>query len=198
MGFTVGALESFSRMIMGMLTQDAMPVALEAIPSDQLRAKLVPRVHSPTRADLFLTPYWALFVHDGHGVISPQLATFLVYYRDRSDDPRRPGGLTPDRLANERRLTAREFANGVAENSRRFQNNPGGGRSQFMIVVKDAAGGPARTGSAQGVPFFESVLMSFFEENAEDAIYDALDRFVLREFADEAPDGTERPIKFEF
>lgn len=198
MGFTPSLIEAFLRTLMGRLVQDAMPVALEAIPSEQLRAKLVPRVHSPTRADLFLTPYWSLFLHDGHGVISPQGATFLVYYRNREDDPRRPGGKTPDRLADEKRLTAQQFAEGFAENRRRRQLNPGGGSHQFMIVVQDTSGRPANTGPARGIPFFEHTLMAFFEDHAEDTIYDLLNRFILREFADEAPDRTERPIRFEF
>ncbi len=197
MGFTSNTLEAFARSLMDRLVGDAMPVALEAIPSDQLRAKLVARVHSPTRADLFLTPYWSLFVHDGHGVISPRSATFLVYYRDRSDDPRRPGGQTPDRLVDERRLTASEFADGIAENRRRRQLNPAGGKNQFMLVIQDASGRPANTGPARGTPFFEAVLMANFEEHAEDTIYDALDAFILRELADEAPDRTEPTIRFE-
>lgn len=195
MGFTPNVIQSFLRLAMGELATDAQAHALTVIPSEQLKEKLRPRVHSPTEADLFLTPYWALFVHDGHGTIAPTRARFLVYYADKADDPRRPGGQTPDRLADERRLTAREFQQGLAENRRRQQTNPAGGPNQFMIVVRDKFGQPQHTGPVPGVPFFE-VLMAPFEHDAEGKLYGLLDDFVLREMREEFEEGTQRPIKF--
>lgn len=197
MGFTPDTLERFSRQLVNSLVREATPVALSVIPSEQLREKLTPRVHSPTAGDLFLTPYWALFVHDGHGVIAPTRAKFLVYYADRQDDPRRPGGQSPDRLVDERRLTKREFTSGLAENRRRQQTNPSGGPNQFMIVVSNADGSPGKSGPARGTPFFET-LMAPFEDSAEDLIYNHLEAYVLRQLFDEDAPGERKPIIFEF
>jgi hypothetical protein len=197
-GFTPTVLKEFARSLVARLVSDAFPVALEAIPSQQLKEKLERRIHTPLSGDLFLTPYWAIFVHDGHSAIGPVTARFLVYYVDRADDPRRPGGKSPDRLSDERRLTKSEFEFGLAENRRLAQINPGGGANQFMIVVRDQLGRPRRTGPVDSRPFFESAAMAAFEDSAEDTVYEEFERFVLRELANESPAGTERPIRLRF
>lgn len=181
--FTPSRIEEFAFEVMDRLTREAVPHALSVIPSEQLKAKLQPRVLTHTTGDLFITSYWALFVHDGHGEIRPSRARFLVYYVNRDDDPRRPGGQAPDRAADERRLTRSEFAFGIAENRRRQQTNPSGGPNQFMIVVRNDDGTPGTTGPAAGVPFFET-LMEPFEREAEDLLYDLLEEFVLSELDD--------------
>ena len=175
--FSPLTLQRFSRNLIEKLLTAAEPVALAAIPSEQLKEQLRPRIHNRFSGDLFITSYWAIFVHDGHGPISPVRARFLVYYRDRANDPRRPDGRTPDRLSEERRLTRSEFQHGIAENRRLRQLNPGAGPSQFMLIVKDKDGRPMSSGPAKAQPFFETGMLPF-ENIAEDLIYTELDRFV--------------------
>ena len=188
--FTPQNIQAFSERLIDRLLTNAMPQALSVIPSRQLREKLVPRRHSPLTGDLFISSYWALFIEDGTRTIAPVKARFLVYYRDRDDDPRRPGGETPDRAADERRLTKAEFDAGIAENRRRAQLNPGGGPQQFMIVVANKDGGPGTTAGRPGVHFFEQ-LMKPFEDFAENIIYDEFEAFVLANLED---DLKNRPI----
>lgn len=67
-------------------------------------------------AKITIPHFWAVFVHDGRNrPILPKNAMVLVWYKNKADDPRFPGGSTPKRASQIRKLTRREFIRGLRQ-----------------------------------------------------------------------------------
>lgn len=60
---------------------------------------------APKRGRLFITHYWALYIHDGRGPFGPRNSQNLVWFRDPKQDPRLINGETPARASKLRHLT---------------------------------------------------------------------------------------------
>lgn len=115
----------------------------KAIGSRTLRAAIRLIINeSEERADLFIPHYWAIYYHDGRGSVSPVNARKLVFFDDPNDDPRIRGG-RPVRESDVRRLTKRQYEEGLRRNRERAAR---GGRP-FMYVVDSV-------GPSQPRPFF--------------------------------------------
>jgi len=102
-------------------------------------------------AGIYIPHFWAVFVHDGRGPITPKEAKVLVWFRDREEDPRLQGGITPERAYRIPRLkmTPEEFKraratgqiivakrSGPVAGNPFFSNSPGGGMHGFGRQVR--------------------------------------------------------------
>lgn len=178
MSFDVSGIDAYKFALMNQLADAAFVVAKPIIPSRTLSAALTKQVdirgRKILRASLFIPHFWAVMVHDGHGAFGPRSARFLVYFHDEADDPRKP---TPERAADVRRLTKGEFREGLAENKRLFNTNPGGGAYQHMVVVKDPTGRPGHVGPVVAKPFFLEGMKPF-EARVDQIIRTSFDAFV--------------------
>jgi hypothetical protein len=178
--FTLEDFDYFADDLMQDVVNLAYQTAYPNIPSRTLRDAMTKQVRI-TRAGytgaLYIPHFWALFVHDGRGGFGPQRATFLVYFVNDADDPRKP---TPERAKDQRRLTKAEFQAGLGENRRLEQLNPAGGPMQHMIVVKDPFGDPARVGRAEGTPFFSPDYMQPFLTQVDNLVFEKFDAFIRR------------------
>jgi hypothetical protein len=77
--------------------------------------------------------YWAVYLHDGHQGFEPTFAKKLVFFSDPNDDPRIapiPGGY-PTRFSDSKRLTAKQYAEGLRKNRERARQ----GGTPFMYVL---------------------------------------------------------------
>lgn len=139
------------------------------IPSKTLREGLKVFIDRNRDAVLRIPHYWAVFVHDGRGVVRPVRARWLVWFQNPADDPRTDFGRKyPIRKEDVRRLTKAQWEAGLAENARRRA----AGAEPFMIVTK--VSGPVRAR-----PFFDQGLQTFPEEG-EEIIAEELEKFVLK------------------
>lgn len=86
------------------------------IPSRQLTAALEAIELSNSAGVLHIPHYWAAYVHDGRPPVTPQTATFLVWFRNPHNDPRYKGGKYPVYKSDIRRLTEAEFKKWVLVN----------------------------------------------------------------------------------
>lgn len=102
---------------------------------------------------LYIPHYWALYLHDGRGPVSPRFKKFLVYYRNPRDDPRLADGY-PVRASQHKRLSENDFKEGLRKNRRNYQL----GIPPFMYVVKDDRGRPRSTGPAAGYHWFDQSM----------------------------------------
>ncbi len=156
--------------VLGRLVRRAMRLVRPKIPSATLRSMLQGLVVNG-RGILFLPHYWAVYVHDGRGVVTPKRAKWLVWFPEIQNDPRVAGGADyPVRVNQIRRLTRAQWLAGLAENRRRRA----AGLEPYMVVSK-------RSGPARGVPFFEMLRL---EPEAADIVEPELDRLMAR-LADE-------------
>jgi len=103
-----------------------------------------------SRGFLYIDPYWAIYFHDGRRAINREKGqSSLIWYRDKTLDPRLNSGKTPNRASNLRHLTSSELREAIAEGRviirrkvRRvlptpfFDNDAGGG----MVGFKAEAG----------------------------------------------------------
>ena len=180
MTFSTDGIVLFKLELLDKLLTAADHVIRPLIPSRRLRPRLqkVFDLKQTRRAKggLFLSPFWAVMLHDGHRAFGPKTAKFLVYFTDEDDDPRKP---TPDRAADVRRLTKDEFNNGMARNRELESLNPGGGSMQHMIVVKTPGGRPARIGASPPAPFFSEGGKAF-EAQADDIVFAEFNAFVKK------------------
>ncbi len=163
----------FQEAILDALGAMALVMARKAIPSQTLKDALVFEKITLSKARLFIPHYWAIYQHDGRGVVLPRRATVLVYYADPADDPRLVDGY-PVRLSDIRRLSFADWAEGWRRNREMEKSNPGGGPMQFMIV-RDASG---PTSPMKSYPFF-TVGMQGMPDEARLVI----DRAIRIEFA---------------
>ncbi len=178
MTFSTDGIVLFKLELLDKLLTAADHVIRPQIPSRRLRPRLtkVFDVSQTRRAKggLFLSPFWAVMLHDGHRAFGPKRAKFLVYYVNESDDPRKP---TPDRASDVRRLSKDEFNDGMQRNRELETFNPSGGSMQHMIVVKTPGGRPARIGASPPAPFFSEGGKAF-EAQADDIVFAEFDAFV--------------------
>lgn len=110
-----------------------------SIGSKTLRAAITLIVdESEQRADLFIPHYWAIWYHDGRGAVHPRSARKLVFFDNPHDDPRLKGGRRPVTESQVRRLTRRQYEEGLRVNRERAKR----GQRPFMFVVDSV--GPSR------------------------------------------------------
>jgi hypothetical protein len=124
---------------------------------------------SEARATLFVPQYWAVFYHDGHGVISPRRARKLVFFDNPNDDPRLFGGKSPERARDLRRLTEAQYREGL----RRNRERQAAGRRPFMYVVD-------RVGPSAPRPFFDDLAKGAANRGGP-VILRAFERELLRQ-----------------
>ncbi len=179
MSFRAPAIADFRVDLMFELLTEARTVIRPAIPSKRLARRLAIRIKARgLKGDLFLPQFWAVIHHDGRRGFGPRGAKFLVYFVNPDNDPRNP---TPDRAANQRKLTRGEFQTALAKNDSLERSNPGGGPFQHMIIVKTPDGDPARVGPARGSFFFQGTAARRFEASVDRIVLRELDAFVSRE-----------------
>jgi hypothetical protein len=180
MTFSQDGLTLFKFDLLDKLLTAADQVIRPQIPSRRLRPRLQ-KVFDLSKArrargGLFLSPFWAVMLHDGHRAFGPKNAKFLVYFVNEHDDPRKP---TPDRLAEVRRLTKDEFIAGMDRNRELAAVNPGGGPMQHMIVVKTQTGRPGRVGASPATNFFSEGGKAF-EAQVDSIVFKELDAFIRK------------------
>lgn len=140
-----------------------------SVGSKTLRAALVLIVdESKQRADLFIPHYWAVWYHDGRGVVRPKTARKLVFFDNANDDPRLRNG-RPVKESQVKRLTRAQYQEGLRRNRERAQR---GGRP-FMYVVDSV--GPSRPR-----PFFDR-LAEGAARRADQDVLRTFERELLRE-----------------
>jgi hypothetical protein len=111
---------------------------------------------SSSRGRIYIPHYWARFVHDGRGPVSPKTKKVLIWYRNPSQDPRLKGskGRSPERFSSRPRLNiskaelrkgiksgkiiARLYA-GPMTGRPFFGNQPGEGMYGFKAEVSQIA-----------------------------------------------------------
>lgn len=176
MAFTQQTIDFFKIQLMDKLLSAADRVIRPQIQSQTLRRAMtqVIDISNRTKGGLVIEHFWALFYHDGTRRYGPVNAKFLVYFVNEADDPRKP---TPPRASQVRRLTRAEFRSGLQRNNELFNLNPAGGTMQFMVIVRNAVGGPGQVGPLPPHPFF-SEGGKLFEDNVDDIVFAEFDRFV--------------------
>lgn len=158
------------RLILEELGQQELARVRDRIGSRALRAALRLIVNeSEERADLFIPHYWAVWYHDGRGRVEPVTAQKLVFFDNPSDDPRIPGRRYPEREAQVRRLTKRQYEQGLRINAERAAR----GQRPFMFVVDSV-------GPAGPHPFFR-LLERGAASRADQIVPRIFERELLRE-----------------
>lgn len=99
--------DEFIEKVTARIAQEAYDYAKPGIPSQTLRNDLTIVQPDKNHASIFLTYYWALYVHDGR---LPFTKTYVMrWFRDPQNDPRLVGGVTPARKADQLYLTTAEI-----------------------------------------------------------------------------------------
>lgn len=136
--------ELFKLRVLELIAQTAVRRARTRIKSQTLKEALAFEIQSSERAVVFVPHYWAIYHHDGRGVV-PRRALppgrYLVWYKDPSQDPRIAGG-HPERASDIRRLSRAEFQRDLLAGK--------------LVVTK-------RSGPAAGNPFFSEGLAGLDE-----------------------------------
>jgi len=154
------------RRILEALGEQELARARRLIGSRTLRAAIRLIIdESQQRADLFIPHYWAIWYHDGRGRVSPVSARKLVFFDNKNDDPRIPGGRLPVTEAQVSRLTRDQYREGLRINQERASR----GQRPFMFVVDSV--GPSRPR-----PFFREL---------EQGAAERADAIVFKVFEDE-------------
>ena len=121
------------------------------------------------RADLFIPHYWAIWYHDGRGRVSPVNARKLVFFDNKNNDPRIPGGRLPVTEAQVRRLTRNQYREGLRINQERARL----GLRPFMFVVDSVRRSRPR-------PFFRQ-LEEGAAKRADATVFRVFERELLKE-----------------
>jgi hypothetical protein len=106
--------DQFMESVTRVIVNEAYNYVLPAIPSTTLQAALVVQVYDPFHAALFITYYWAMYVHDGRLPFSK--TNIMCWFRNPQLDPRLNGGITPARLSDVRHLSPGEFKFWLGQN----------------------------------------------------------------------------------
>jgi len=168
--------EEVLRDVLRAMGEQELAEARRLIPSATLKAAVRLIVQeSQQRARLFIPHYWAIYYHDGRGVVSPRSARKLVFFDNPREDPRNRGGARAERASRERRLTRAEYQRGLEINAERRAR----GQRPFMFVV-DAVG-PSRPR-----PFFDELAVGATRRSGPLAARE-FDRHIQR-LVDEDPD----------
>lgn len=166
----------FIQRLLQRLGRRAVAVVRPQIPSRTLRRALQLRVEAGAgRAELEIPHYWAVYVHDGRGLVRPRRPNvrWLAFYRNPDQDPRRPKQTV--RAAQIRPLTE-------VISRQRFISDARRGKIIFSQKVK----------ATQGVPFFSRGLHAFNRTEAPAIILDEVSEFVCRIAAQEEETRTVR------
>lgn len=121
----------------------AMPRVERASRTLARSLRIVPRPSGGLQLDI--PYYWALYVHQGRGRLTPRLARVLVWFAVPADDPRHRGRY-PVRASQIRRLTPQQYRQGLEANRDRAAQ----GLPPVMIVSKSS-------GPVQPNPFFSEL-----------------------------------------
>lgn len=110
------------------------------IPSRTLRRALQVIRVTDNQVQMFITHYWARWVHEGRGPVTPGTGRFLAWYRNPRDDPRFTafGGQTPPRAS--QLIGLRQI------DQRQFRRDADAGKIVFV----------ERAGKVTGIPFFSN------------------------------------------
>ena len=124
--------------------------------------------------------YWAIFVHQGRpNAPYRKDRGVYVFWRDPSEDPRRPGGREPRRRGDLRRLTVSEFNRAVLR--RRQWIADGGDPADSPVVITRVIRNPTKA-----IPFFSNTdgrgMLGFREIGAK-KIESSFDGFVKQQLA---------------
>lgn len=156
------------RRVLQELGERELRLVRKSIGSRTLRAAIRLIVNeSEERADLFIPHYWAIYYHDGRGRVSPVNARKLVFFDNKNDDPRLRGGKYPVRESQVRRLTKRQYEDGLRVNAERARL----GLRPFMYVVDSV-------GPSQPRPFFKQ-LEQGAARRADDVVLRTFERELL-------------------
>lgn len=125
--------ETFQHRLLGLLADEAIRWVRPYLStkSKTLAESLTKRfdLSGPSRVDVYLPHYWAVYVHDGRKPFSKQ--KFMLWFRDPKDDPRLRGGY-PVRRSGVRRLSRRQFYYWLQKNKEALA----AGEPPPMIVTK--------------------------------------------------------------
>ena len=79
--------------------------------SKQLRRGMYIRENTedPRKQAIVIPHFWATYIHDGRGCVTPQNSPILIWFRDRKKDPRLFNGNTPESLSQTRTMTRAQF-----------------------------------------------------------------------------------------
>ncbi len=153
------------RSVLRAIGERELAEARRRVPSATLKAAMRLIVEeSEARARVFVPHYWAIYLHDGHSGINPVSARKLVFFDNPHDDPRRRGARKPERFAQERRLTKREYELGLQINRERAAR----GQRPYMYVVDS-------TQAVGGKPWFDR-MASGAAHRVDSVARDAFDR----------------------
>lgn len=134
--------EALKLRILRLMGEVAVRRSRARVESQTIKDNLAFEVQSSERAVVYVPHYWAIYYHDGRGVV-PRRALppgrYLVWYKDPALDPRLAGG-PPERAVDVRKLTKAEF-----------QRDLLAGR---LVVAR-------RAGPTAGNPFFTKALSGF-------------------------------------
>jgi len=160
----------FKRELLEKLGAAAVRHIRPKIKSKTLRAALRFEVDQLLRGvDLFIPHYWAVYFHDGRGVVRPVKKTVLVWFPNIKNDPRVAGGLQyPIRESQIRRLTKSQFRKGVELNKTRPPDDP------YMVIAM--VSGPTKRPQN---PFFKNGLKDFIPQ-IDALVEKALDRLAVK------------------
>ena len=110
------SIDSFVRRLADEMAALGAGIAKKGIPSKTLKQGLQIVKDSDGDRVLYIPHFWAIYVHDGRGAIKMPKGSFMVFFRDPANDPRRQKGKTPVRANELRRLTQSEFQRGLELN----------------------------------------------------------------------------------
>ena len=160
----------FKRELLEKLGAAAVKHIRPKIKSKTLRAALRFEVDQLLRGvDLFVPHYWAIYLHDGRGVVRPKRASVLVWFPNIRNDPRVAGGLQyPIRVNQIRKLTKAQFRKGLELNKTRPKDDP------YMVIAM--VSGPTKRPQN---PFFKNGLKDFIPQ-IDTLVEKALDRMAVK------------------
>ncbi|MEK7862879.1 MAG: hypothetical protein AAB295_06395 [Chloroflexota bacterium] len=153
--------ERFTRDLLLLLARRFMSIARRKTESETIRRTLSARIDpQPGSAFVEAPQYWAPYYHDGRGPVRAKDSPFLVFYKDRRDDPRRPSNTM--RAFQIRRLSAEEFVRDA--------------RAGKLIVRREV-------GPSKPHPFFTQAHAEFARPGAlQGLVANAITTHLMRDF----------------
>lgn len=154
-------VKDFIQRVLDRISQVAFDKVQPLIPSRVL-ADALAVVAGETENQRFLQVphYWAVYVHDGRGAFGPVRSEYLVWFRDKLDDPRTNFGQDyPIREGDIKRLSKEQFQYYLELNR---QDRAAGLRPR-MVIAK------FQPKIMQGTPFFDEGLADLSREASREA-----------------------------
>jgi hypothetical protein len=119
------------------LAEQFLEVVKRRVQSQTIRDNLVIlNGPDPSEVRIVALPYWSAWYHNGRGIVEPSGAHILVWYKDPSQDPRKPTNI----FAPGRRLTKEEFQSAS--------------KAGLLVITK-------RAGPSTPHPFFDEAMVEF-------------------------------------